>query len=122
VKAARVLNLYRGPYLENECFQWACETSHETEIEYERIALGLAGYHGLEGRAPEAESVLNTLLARNPMCVDGYAALLDLYMKGKNHRAYCERFEQYARMLKKEYRVRPQEKYREYFDLVKRMK
>jgi len=122
VQAARALNLYKGSYLENECFQWACETSHETETEYERIALALAGYHGLAGRVPEADSVLNALLARNPMSADGYAALLDLYMENRNRLAFCERYEQYVRMLKTEFRVRPQEKYRHYFDLVKGMK
>ncbi len=121
-KAARTLNLYRGYYLENECCEWACETSREAEAEYERIALGLAACHGLAGRAPEAENVLNTLLTKNPLSTEGYAALLDLYMENGNHRTYCEKYEQYVRMLKKELHVRPQNKYREHFDRVNRIK
>ena len=65
---------------------------------------------------------MNALLARNPLSADGYEALLDIYMEGGNRAAYCERFEQYARVLKKEFRVRPQAKYREHFDRVRRMK
>lgn len=122
VEAARALNLYTRPYLEGEGYEWAVETAYETETEYERIALGLAACHTLAGRAPEAENILNALLARNPLSTEGYEALLDIYMEGGNLPAYCEWFEQYARMLKKEYRVRPQAKYREYFDRVRRMK
>jgi len=122
VEAARALNLYTRPYLEGEGYEWAVETAYETETEYERIALGLAACHTLAGRAPEAENILNALLARNPLSTEGYEALLDVYMEGGNLPAYCEWFEQYARMLKKEYRARPQAKYREYFDRVRRMK
>lgn len=122
VEAARALNLYTRPYLEGEGYEWAVETACETETEYERIALGLAACHTLAGRAPEAENILNALLARNPLSTEGYEALLDIYMEGGNLPAYCEWFEQYARMLKKEYRARPQAKYREYFDRVRRMK
>ncbi len=121
-EAARALNLYKGPYLESECCEWASETAHETETEYERIALGLAGYHALAGRVPEAEGVLGAMLTRNPLSADGYAALLDLYIEDGNRAAYCERYEQYVRMLKHELRVKPQAKYREHFDRVKRMK
>lgn len=122
VEAARALNLYTGPYLEGEGCEWAAESAREAEAAYERVALGLAACHSLAGRVPEAENILNALLARNPLSAEGYEALLDLYMEGGNRAAYCERFEQYARVLKKEFRVRPQAKYREHFDRVRRMK
>lgn len=122
VEAARALNLCGGPYLAGEGCEWALESAREVEAEYERIALGLAACHRLAGRIPEAEGILNALLTQNPLSAEGYAALLDLYMEGGNHAAYCERYEQYVRMLKKEYRLKPEAKYRENFDRVKRMK
>ncbi len=120
VEAARALALCQRPYLENEGCEWATQTSCELDAEYERIALGLAGCHAAAGRVPEAEGVLNALLTRNPLCDEGYAALLDLYMGGGNHAAFCERYEQYARMLKKELRVKPPARYREHYERVRR--
>jgi two-component SAPR family response regulator len=118
-EAARMLALCRGPYLEKEPFEWAAESAREAEVEYERIALELAGCHAAAGRVPEAENALCALLARNPLSAEGCEALLDLYMSG-NRTAYCERYEQYARLMKKEFRLTPQEEYREYYERVKR--
>ena len=120
--AARALNLCKGQYLEGECREWALETRREVEAQYERIALGVAGCHAAAGRVPEAEGALNALLARNPLSTDGYTALLDLYMEGGSRAAYCQRYEQYARMLRYELRVKPLAKYKEHFDRVRRMK
>jgi two-component SAPR family response regulator len=120
VEASRILSLARGPYLENEPFDWAAERAPELEAEYERIALGLAAYHAVAGRAPEAENVLSALLARNPLSSDGYEALLELCMSGGKQAAFRERYEQYTRMLKKELRVRPPARYREYYAALKR--
>jgi len=119
-EAARMLALCRGPYLEKEQFEWVAESAQEAEVEYERIALELAGCHAAAGRVPEAENVLCALLARNPLSAEGYEALLDLYMNGGNCAAYCERYEQYVRLMKKEFRLTPQAEYREYYERVKR--
>jgi two-component SAPR family response regulator len=119
-EAARALALCRGPYLENETYEWAAESAREAEAEYERIALGLAGYHATAGRAADAETVLVALLARNPLCADGYGALLDLYIKTGNRASFTARYEEYARVLKKELRIKPAAVYREHYEAVKR--
>jgi two-component SAPR family response regulator len=120
VEASRILSLVRGAYLENEPCEWAAERALELDAEYERLALGLASYHAASGRAPEAENVLSALLARNPLSSDGYEALLELCMSGGKHTAFRERYEQYARMLKKELHVRPPARYRDYYAALKR--
>jgi two-component SAPR family response regulator len=119
-EAARALNLCRGPYLENEGCEWAQESAREVEAEYERIALGLAGCHAAAGRVPEAESILDAMLARNPISTEAYAALFDLYMSAGNRTAFRVRYQQYVRMLKKEYRVRPPARYREFYEHIDR--
>jgi two-component SAPR family response regulator len=121
-EAARMLALCRGPYLEKETYEWAVESAREIEAEYERIALELAGYHAAGGRVPEAENVLSALLARNPLSAEGCEALLDLCMGGGDRAAYCQRYEQYARLMKKEFRLKPQARYREHYERVKRAK
>jgi two-component SAPR family response regulator len=120
MEASRILSLARGVYMENEPYDWAAERSPELEAEYERLALGLAAYHTAAGRTPEAENVLSALLARNPLSSEGYEMLLDLCISGGKQAAFRERYEQYARMLKKELHVRPPARYRDYDAALKR--
>lgn len=117
-EAARALALYRGPYLEKENYEWAAECAREAETEYERIALGLAGCHSAAGRAADAENVLFTLLTRMPLSDEGHRGLLDLYMRTSNREAYLSRYEEYARMLKKELRLKPPALYRTYYEAL----
>lgn len=119
-EAEQVLNLYRGQYLEKESFEWMDESISEAEIEYERIALGLAGYYIAAGRLQEAESVLTTLLLRNALCEEAHTLLLDLTLQTGNRSAYLARYEQYARILKRELGVKPDARYREQYERLKR--
>jgi len=118
--AARALTLCRGPYLENETCEWALESALDVENEYERVALSLSCFLAAEGNAAEAESVLNALLARNLLCAEGYEALLNLYMKTGDRAAFTSRYEEYARVLKKELRLKPAAVYREHYEAVRR--
>lgn len=117
--AAAVLEICRGPYLEKDAFNWAVESAREVEDEYERIALGLACNYGLKERFAEVENVLCALLERNPLSDDGYSALLDLYIQTSNREAYLLKYEEYARLLKKELRIKPHEVYRKHYDALK---
>jgi two-component SAPR family response regulator len=119
-EAAGALALCRGPYLENETCEWALESTRDVEDEYERVALSLSGFLAAEGNAAEAESVLGALLARNPLCAEGYNALLNLYMKTGDRAAFTARYEEYARVLKKELRIKPAAIYREHYEAAKR--
>lgn len=118
-EAARALALWRGPYLEKEAFDWSTETALEAEAEYERVALGLAACHIAADRVQNAESVLRTLLVRNPLSEDGYGALLDLYMQTSAKEAYAALYMGYARMLKQELRIKPSAKYQKHYRTLK---
>jgi len=119
-EAARALSLYRGPYLEKETYEWAADCAREAEAEYERVALGLAGCYAAAGRAAEAESVLFALLTKNPLSEEGHRALLDLYMRTGNRKAYLAGYEEYARVLKKELRLKPAAVYRSHYEALSR--
>jgi len=119
-EAARALSLYRGPYLEKETYEWAADCAREAELEYQRVALGLAGCYAAAGRAAEAESVLFTLLTKNPLSEEGHRALLDLHMCTGNRKAYLAGYEEYARVLKKELRLKPAAVYREHYEALRR--
>lgn len=119
-EAERVLDLYRGPYLEKENLEWAFESANEAETEYERIATGLGSFYIAARRIPEAERVLNTLLGRNALCEEAHALLLDLALKTGTREDYMRRYEQYAGLLKRELRLMPDARYREQYDRIKR--
>ncbi len=119
VEAARILALCKGPYLEKETYDWAAENALEVEDEYERIALALAAFYVVQDRFVDAESVLCELLAHIPLCSDGYTAILDLYIKNGNHTSFIVRYEEYTRMLKREFQLKPLDIYRNHYRLVK---
>ena len=119
-EAAHVLGLYRGTYLEKESYGWVFEGANEAETEYERIALGLGSCHIASGRLPEAENVLTALLLRNVLCEEAYTLLLDLTLQTENRSAYLMRYEQYARVMKKELRLKPAAHYRKQYERLKR--
>lgn len=119
-EATRALELCRDQYLEKESFEWARESIHEAETEYERIALGLGDCHITAGRLPEAERILTELLRRNTLCEEAHTRLLDLTLQAGNCNAYLVRYEQYARILQKELRLKPAARYREQYERLKR--
>ena len=119
-KAAWVLSQCRGPYLEKEDFEWLSESISEVEAEYERIALGLGSCHIAAGRLSEAEHVLTALLLRNALCEEAHTLLLDLTLQAGGRDTYLVRYEQYARILKKELRLKPNPRYCEQYERLKR--
>lgn len=118
-EAAYALGLYRGAYLEKESYGWAIECANEAETEYERIALGLGGFYIAAGRLPEAESVLTALLLRNALCEEAHNLLLDMALKTGNRSTYLTRYEQYARIMKKELHLKPAARYCEQYERLK---
>jgi len=119
-EAERILSLYRGPYLERESLEWAFESANETETEYERIAIGLGSVYIAAGRLPEAERILTALLKRNALCEEAHTLLLDLTLQTGSRDTYLTRYEQYARLLKKELRQKPDARYRDHYERLKR--
>lgn len=118
-KAAKVLNLCSGAYLEGEDFEWALDTASAVETEYERIALGLAGIHSSAGRFKEAENVLLALILKNPLSEEGHTSLLDIYIKTQNGEAYLARYTEYNRILRRELDVIPSAIYSEHYYTIK---
>lgn len=119
VAAARVLNLCQGGYLEDEDSPWAVDNAAFCEVEYERIALGLAGVHISAGGIREAESVLSKLLQKNPLSDEAYTLLLDIHMRSRDDGAYAARYLEYARMLMKEFGEEPASEYIRYYNKVR---
>lgn len=120
MEAVNALSMCRGPYLEREGLEWTAESANEAESEYERIALGLGSCYIAVGRLPEAESVLTALLLRNALCEEAHTLLLDMALQSGSRDAYLGRYEQYARVLKKELRLKPAAYYLQQYERLKR--
>lgn len=120
VDAARALNLCTDSYLEDADFAWALDTASFVETEYERIALGLAGFYAGAGHLRETENILNKLLQKNPLAEEGYTRLLELYRQNGSNEAFAAKYEEYAAMLWKELRAKPDVIYREYYSGIKK--
>lgn len=102
-------------YLPELYVPWADETANMVEIEYERIALGLAAVYINSADYAGAEVLLLNLIARNPLSEEGFIALLDIYIKIERTQDYGPVYEQYTRMLKTEFNENPPEEYRRYY-------
>jgi two-component SAPR family response regulator len=109
--AAAVLKTCRGVYLSDLDYPWVDQSTHEVEMEYERIALALANFYLNLNACLKAEKLLLDLLARNPLSEDGFNILLDMYIKNNQPRDFGVIYEQYALMLKKELGEEPPLKY-----------
>lgn len=119
VEAARILNLYRGRYLEKESFEWMYENANEAEIEYERIALSLACCHIAAGRLAEAERVLTAQLIHNALCEEAHTLLMNIALQTNSGDAYMRYYEQYAHILKTELHLKPAAHFREQYERLK---
>lgn len=118
-EAIKILNLYKGMYLEKEPFEWADESASEAENEYERIALGLASCYIAADQFEKAEPVLTKLLRYNNLSEEAYTLLLDVALKTNDHKAYLARFDQYARVMKKELNQKPDAYYQNQYEQIK---
>lgn len=119
-EAEHALSLFRGPYHEKERYDWATESAHEADVEYERIALGLSSCYIRAGRMQEAKRTLGELLSRNALCEEAHALLLDVALQSNDREGYLVQYEQYARILQKELRLKPAARYLQQYEQLKR--
>lgn len=118
--AAAVLQSCRGGYLQDVDYDWAEQTANIVELEYERIALGLARFYLGNSDYQPAETVLLELVARNPISEEGFTLLLDVYIKNDKKQDYILIYEQYTDMLKRELLEEPPEKYTRYYHWIRK--
>ncbi|HCF49016.1 MAG TPA: hypothetical protein DER60_01955, partial [Syntrophomonas sp.] len=107
-------------YLQDVDYDWAEQTANIVELEYERIALGLARFYLGNSDYQPAETVLLELVARNPISEEGFTLLLDVYIKNDKKQDYILIYEQYTDMLKRELLEEPPEKYTRYYHWIRK--
>ncbi len=115
---ARLIETYRGAYLEEEDYDWAVEEREWLEGQYEELHLKLARYYQSAGLLKKAESILEHLLDFNNLSEDGWQALLHLYLAEKESytkTAYLNAYERYSKMLKREFGLEPEERFQNHY-------
>lgn len=119
-EAEAALGLSKGRYLQDVARPWAEQSSAAVDLEYQRIALGLAVVYNSSGRYRDAEKVLLDLISRNPLSDEGHTGLLDLYIRNKQKEEFILVYRQYSRMLKSELDEPPPPQYTRYYNTIRR--
>lgn len=119
-EAEAALGLSKGLYLQDVARPWAEQSSAAVDLEYQRIALGLAVVYNSSGRYRDAEKVLLDLISRNPLSDEGHTGLLDLYIRNKQKEEFILVYRQYSRMLKSELDEPPPPQYTRYYNTIRR--
>lgn len=111
LEAERLIGLYKGPYLEEDDYNWALETREWVNERFEQMILDIAAYYISVGEIQKGELALLRLVEFNPLSEDGHQALLDMYLDHGNHDKFMRHYKIYEKVLSRELGVTPAEKY-----------
>lgn len=118
----KIIEIYKGPYLDEEDYLWALEVRRYIEKKYEGLLLMIADYYERKSQNQNAEKTLKRLVLVNPLSEEGNKRLLEFYMNTKNFKRYTRQYKQYENLLKKEYNLTPDAKYQHfYYDIAKKV-
>lgn len=109
-EAERLIDLYKGAYLEEEDYDWAIETREWLGEQLERLLLKIANFYSSIGKTLEEEQALLRLVEINPLAEEGNQALLMLYFREGNKERFIRFYESYAKVLREELDEEPEER------------
>lgn len=115
-EAEHLIEIYQSPFLGENDYLWTVETQNWLDGHFEALLLQLSAYYLSLGQTREVERNLKRLLDVNPWSEAAHQSLLDLYMKAHKVSRYCRQYEIYARMLREELRIEPDEKYKAFYN------
>jgi len=111
----RIIELYKGEYLEEEDYLWAYDIRAYIDKEYEEILITMAEYYKTRRNLGKAEKVLLRIVTNNPMSEEGNKKLLELYIDFNKTKRYLKQYERYNTLLKEEFNIIPEKKYSNYY-------
>ena len=114
-EAKRIIELYKGSYLEEEDYIGAIDIREWLEERFESLLLKLANYYITLGKLQKAEQFLLRLVDKNPLAEDGNKALLQLYMSERDGDKYIKFYKKYVEVLNEELGAKPDAKYTRYY-------
>ena len=115
IQAEKIAGMVNGElFIEIDAI-WITEKLERIMVLAEELFINMSVYYLSGGNPERAETVLLHLLALEPLSVQGYHRLLDLYMQTRDTLKYRSCFERYRKVAEKEYKERPLKFYEEYY-------
>lgn len=95
---------------------WVMDMREYYNVQIEELMVRMAQYYMESGgNNKKAERILIKLIEKNDLSEQGYALLLDLYMKAGKKERYIHLYRRYAKILKVDLDSTPEREYTEYY-------
>lgn len=114
----KIVELYKGEYLEEEEYLWAYEVRTHLHNKYEEMLISMVEYYKNNKNSKKIEKTLIMLVANNSLSEQGNENLLQLYIDLKKPKLYLAQYERYTALLKEELDITPEEKYSDYYHTI----
>lgn len=101
-QAEKFIERYTGELFSDIDREWTNEAREWLEIQMEELIHKTALYYRKLSMFQEAEKLLEKLIEINPQSVNGYEALLDLYIGMNNKDEYKMTYKKYLKLMKEE--------------------
>ncbi|MCL6494345.1 MAG: winged helix-turn-helix domain-containing protein [Ignavibacterium sp.] len=112
--------LYSGDYLEGVDWMWADLEREQLSTNYIEVVLKLSGIYIQNKNFDKAEELLSKAFKKNPYLEDTTKLLLKLYKHTNNRNKAISHFMEYARILKEELGIEPEEDTQVFFNEFKK--
>ncbi len=111
----KILELYRGDYLEIYDYIWAEAEKERLRMMYAHLAAKIASYYSSRQEYREAVMLYKQLQLLNPYYENTYFELMKLYAILQDHSAVKEQYNQLVEMLDSEYNKPPEDDVRQWY-------
>jgi two-component SAPR family response regulator len=103
----RAVEIYRGDYMEEECFEWAAGECERLRRLYLDAVKRLCGYRFELGDYPTAELFLQRWLIKEPLDEEAHCRMMEVYARQRKHQHLVRQYETYQHMLLEELGAEP---------------
>lgn len=117
-EAEDITQLYHGMFLEEEDYLWAYDIREFADKKYEELLLMISDYFRDKNMMKKAEKALLKILGHNPISINAYSQLLDLYMASNRKEMFKKGYKKYLSVIKCEFNDIPDKKYETFYNLL----
>lgn len=114
----KMVELYKGMFLEEEDYLWAYQTREYLDQKYEELLLAIGTYYKEHQDMKKSEKALLKILSTNPLSYSANTQLLDLYMDYDKPDLFIKHFTQYSKLLKSEFHETPEKRHLKKYQML----
>lgn len=115
-EAEELTGLYHGMFLEEEDYIWAYDIREFADKKYEELLLMISDYFRERNMMKKSEKALLRILAHNPLSLNAYYQLLDLYIYCNRKEMFKKGYLKYLSVVKSEFNDIPEKKYVSFYN------